>query len=408
MTTLGILDATALTISGVLAATLALMVLSSGARRALNLSFALFALSLTASSTFDVIGYLIQWLGRGNSALWVELTYVAQTIIGPLLLAFTTLYLNRRSRWSDLAVGLGLAVMAALCVPLFRHQLIVDPHLIANGTFDADLNTLGLVWAQVSAVYILWSLVLFWQERRQTQEPYLALGTLILMAGFALEGGLATFFPISSVTTVFAVACLGYGVISRQIFNPLRELTEELERKVEERTQELERAYAEVEKQVEEQTAELRQQTVERERLQQEIIAAQQSSIQELSTPVIPIMDTPQGSIIVMPLIGSIDSMRAKDITRRLLAGIREHRATVVILDITGVAIVDSGVANHLNKTIQAARLKGAHTIITGISDAVAEAIVDLGIDWGSVETLSDLQTGLVAALNNLGFKLTR
>ncbi len=51
---------------------------------------------------------------------------------------------------------------------------------------------------------------------------------------------------------------------------------------------------------------------------------------------------------------------------------------------------------------------KGAHTIITGISDAVAEAIVDLGIDWGSVETLSDLQTGLVAALNNLGFKLTR
>jgi len=72
--------------------------------------------------------------------------------------------------------------------------------------------------------------------------------------------------------------------------------------------------------------------------------------------------------IIIMPLIGSIDSLRAREITRTLLAGIREQRAKVVILDVTGVPIVDSGVANHLNKTIQAARLKGAQAIVTGIS----------------------------------------
>lgn len=78
----------------------------------------------------------------------------------------------------------------------------------------------------------------------------------------------------------------------------------------------------------------------------------------------------------------------------------------VVILDITCVPIVDSGVASHLNKTIQAARLKGTHTIVTGISDAVAETIVDLGIDWQGIETLSDLQTGLVTALNSLGIKI--
>jgi rsbT co-antagonist protein RsbR len=111
--------------------------------------------------------------------------------------------------------------------------------------------------------------------------------------------------------------------------------------------------------------------------------------------------------IIVMPLIGSIDTMRARDITRTLLAGIRENRAKVVILDITGVPLVDSGVANHLNKTIQAARLKGARTIVTGVSDAVAETIVDLGIDWSGIETLADLQTGLVVALNSLGVQLT-
>ncbi len=135
----------------------------------------------------------------------------------------------------------------------------------------------------------------------------------------------------------------------------------------------------------------------------QEIIEAQKQALQELSTPIIPVMDR----IIVMPLVGSIDTMRARDITRSLLAGIREQRAKVVILDITGVPIVDSGVADYLNKTIQAARLKGARTIVTGISDAVAETIVDLGIDWSGIETLSDLQTGLMVALNSLGFELT-
>jgi rsbT co-antagonist protein RsbR len=176
----------------------------------------------------------------------------------------------------------------------------------------------------------------------------------------------------------------------------------------------LEKAYAEVERQVQERTAELQREIAERERaqeenlrLQQEVIDAQKRAIQELSTPIIPVMEIPtKGSIIVMPLIGSIDTMRARDITRRLLAGIREHRAKVVIVDITGVPIVDSGVAAHLNKTIQAARLKGARTIVTGISDAVAETVVDLGIDWSGIDTLADLQTGLRSALAQMGLRI--
>jgi rsbT co-antagonist protein RsbR len=111
--------------------------------------------------------------------------------------------------------------------------------------------------------------------------------------------------------------------------------------------------------------------------------------------------------ILVMPLVGSIDSMRARDIMRTLLEAISEHRAKFVILDVTGVPVMDTGVVNHINKTIQAARLKGAQTIVTGISDAVAEAVVDLGIDWGAVETLSDLRTGLVVALDRSGVQLT-
>ncbi len=151
-----------------------------------------------------------------------------------------------------------------------------------------------------------------------------------------------------------------------------------------------------------------KQAAAERERLQQDIIDAQRETLKELSTPIIPVMDAPDGSggIIVMPLIGNIDTMRAQDLMRSLLAGISEHRAKYVILDVTGVPLMDTGIVNHINKTIQAARLKGAYTIVTGISDAVAEAIVDLGIDWDAVDTLSDLRTGLLFAFNKMGLRV--
>ncbi len=145
-----------------------------------------------------------------------------------------------------------------------------------------------------------------------------------------------------------------------------------------------------------------KQAEAESQRLQQQIIEAQRQALAELSTPIIPIMDR----IIVMPLVGGIDTGRSRDIMRSLLEGISRYRAQIAILDITGVPVVDSGVADHLNRTMQAARLKGAQTIITGVSDAVAETIVDLGIDWTGFETLRDLQTGLITALDRLGIQL--
>jgi rsbT co-antagonist protein RsbR len=168
----------------------------------------------------------------------------------------------------------------------------------------------------------------------------------------------------------------------------MREVNARLEHEIAER----EASEAEREHLLEEQTV-----------LQQQVIDAQQQALRELSTPVIPVMD----DILVMPLIGSIDSTRAQEILRAVLHGISEHSARVVILDVTGVPLMDTGIVNHLNKTIQAARLKGARVIVTGISDAVAESIVDLGIDWSVVETLRDLQTGLTVALDQLGFKVT-
>ena len=147
----------------------------------------------------------------------------------------------------------------------------------------------------------------------------------------------------------------------------------------------------------------------ERARLQQQVIDAQRQALRALSSPIIPVIDAAKtGGIIVIPLIGDIDSQRAQDLTRSLLAGITKYRAKVVILDITGVSVVDADVADHLSRTIQAARLKGARTIITGISDRVAETIIDLGIDWSRVQALGDLQAGLVVALDHLGLRLAR
>jgi rsbT co-antagonist protein RsbR len=186
----------------------------------------------------------------------------------------------------------------------------------------------------------------------------------------------------------------------KQTQEELKEYREKLEELVAERTAELTQANFQLQQHI----GERQQAEGERSRLQQELVQAQQQLIAELSTPIIPLLE----GIVVLPLIGSIDTMRARDITRSLLAGIRQHQAKIVIVDITGVPMVDSGVANHLHKTIQAAQLKGAQTIVTGISEAVAETVVDLGIDWSHIETLANLQTGMVAALNRLGLTLQR
>jgi PAS domain S-box-containing protein len=129
--------------------------------------------------------------------------------------------------------------------------------------------------------------------------------------------------------------------------------------------------------------------------LQQEIIAAQQAALRELSTPLIPIMD----GVVAMPLIGAIDSARAQQIMETLLEGIGQQRANIAILDITGVRVVDTQVANALIRTAQAAQLLGARVILTGITPEVAQTLVQLGVELSSVTTRSTLQSGIAFAL---------
>jgi rsbT co-antagonist protein RsbR len=138
-----------------------------------------------------------------------------------------------------------------------------------------------------------------------------------------------------------------------------------------------------------------RQAEAERITLQEEVIAAQQASLRELSTPIIPLTD----HVVAMPLIGTIDSSRAQQVIETLLDGVATTRATTAILDITGVQVVDTQVANALLRAAQAVKLLGAQVIITGIRPEVAQTLVGLGLDLSTIVTRSSLQSGISFAL---------
>ena len=124
------------------------------------------------------------------------------------------------------------------------------------------------------------------------------------------------------------------------------------------------------------------------------VIKEQQQAMLALSTPVLQIRDL----ILVLPLIGTIDSARAAQIVEQLLNSIVDTQASVVIIDITGVPVIDTAVANHLIKTIQAAKMLGANTIITGISPANAQTLVTLGVDLSMLTTRGTLRSGVKLA----------
>jgi rsbT co-antagonist protein RsbR len=140
----------------------------------------------------------------------------------------------------------------------------------------------------------------------------------------------------------------------------------------------------------------------ERARLQEQVIEAQRMAIRELSTPLIPLAD----QIVAMPLVGTIDTSRAQQIMETLLEGCSTYQAEVVILDITGVKVVDSQVADGLVRTARAASLLGSEVVLTGISPEVAQTLVQIGIDLGTIVTRSTLQSGIMYALEtrNLSF----
>ncbi len=134
------------------------------------------------------------------------------------------------------------------------------------------------------------------------------------------------------------------------------------------------------------------------------VIRQQQDALRELSTPVLQVRER----LLILPIIGILDTQRAQQLTEQLLRGIRTHRAKVVVVDITGVPEIDEVVANHLVQTVDASRLMGASVIVTGLSAEIAQTLVTIGVDLSKLTTVGDLQGGIEEAERVLGFKVIR
>jgi rsbT co-antagonist protein RsbR len=133
-----------------------------------------------------------------------------------------------------------------------------------------------------------------------------------------------------------------------------------------------------------------------------ETVARHRAAVEELSTPVIRVFDR----VLLLPLVGTIDSARAQSIMERVLKRVSEQEAKVMIIDIAGVAVVDTQVADHLLRATAAVRLLGATTILTGISPQVARTVVELGVDITAMHTRSRLGDGIELALSLLGRRI--
>ena len=136
----------------------------------------------------------------------------------------------------------------------------------------------------------------------------------------------------------------------------------------------------------------------------EEVIFRQQEELMELSTPVVKLWE----GILALPIIGTLDSARTQVVMESLLQRIVETGAEVAIIDITGVPTVDTLTAQHLLKTITAARLMGADCIISGIRPQIAQTIVYLGVDLADVQTKSSLADAFLLALKRTGFAISR
>ena len=136
----------------------------------------------------------------------------------------------------------------------------------------------------------------------------------------------------------------------------------------------------------------------------EEVILRQQEELMELSTPVVKLWE----GVLALPIIGTLDSARTQIVMESLLQTIVETGSEVAIIDITGVPTVDTLTAQHLLKTVTAARLMGADCIISGIRPQIPRTIVYLGIDLTDVITKATLADALLVALKRVGATITR
>ncbi len=237
MTTLFWIDFAAAGLFTVISAALMLIALSAGLKNPVNRTFSAFAAIQTAKGICSVYLRICLWLGRGNPQHWAEWEGLFFYLSAVSLLFFTVAYLGLSARKHRFVVTLtGVAILMTIG-PILGGQVITRARLDPAGTTLVTLTPLGFLISAVPVLYFCWALALFHRTRREHHEPFMSASLLIMLAGFIAGAVINVPFPILSFTELFSMAVLGYGVLSRQLLNPLRQTTENLRREVAERTQ---------------------------------------------------------------------------------------------------------------------------------------------------------------------------
>ncbi|MGQ9803579.1 MAG: hypothetical protein ACUVSH_07040, partial [Anaerolineae bacterium] len=218
------------------------IVLGAGVRRRVNLLFALMMLAIalwTGTAVVLRISLWRVWQAGPVQQFWMEISSLAFLLVAPLMLAFSAAYIETNARWPYWISLLELVAIGIVAIPLFRHQMVYNVHLTPSGTISWNRTPLGVVLSLPQVVGPFLSLVLLWQERRRIREYFLIGAFALMLVSAVVFSFVNVNFPSLSLTTLIVVFILAFAVLNRQLFSPLRELTRELEKRVEERTRQL-------------------------------------------------------------------------------------------------------------------------------------------------------------------------
>jgi signal transduction histidine kinase/CheY-like chemotaxis protein len=219
----------------IVAFALTLMVLTSNPSNPVNILFSLYTFTAACWAFLALLIRLSLWVKVGEANFLGELASLAFLCVGPTLLLFTTNYMQIKSFINSVFVLLGFTAIAVTAVPLFEHKLVSNYYIGKSGTTHSDISDWGLAAAIVPLLFLTWSLILFIIKRKQIKEKYLFLSVLIFLLGCVVGGILDIDIPLLSFSTLISVGIMGYSVLNKQLFNPLKQRNIELHKEIKEK-----------------------------------------------------------------------------------------------------------------------------------------------------------------------------
>jgi rsbT co-antagonist protein RsbR len=323
--------------------------------------------------------------------------FLGLLIVGGLIV-LTFQILSHESLDQVLVACVGVIVISVLLIAYWRgweqarHAVVVLVTLLVTASLAEPFLTKEVTFAVLIPPVI--ALVF--------TRPAWVIGsaTLVLLGLIARAQGVGVY--VQPITIVIYILVVGGMVLARLVLENTSQAAERARRVAEETARALEQANAGLEAQVVARTAQLQARTDEQARLMAEqaqlldALEQQQTTIRAQSVPVIPVSAT----TIIMPLIGALDTDRLRHLQREALRALEHLSARQLVLDITGVSVVDSPVAQGILSVVQAARLLGAEVMLVGIRPEAAQAIVELGLNLQDLRTYRDLASALGSGIS--------